>query len=341
MDVIVPGGVAHDLDDAGSGRDPRDARHDRAPRFPSWSSSTTTPPRFRTAPSAPGSSHPRWSSGLRPAAMSAARPGAPSMRAARRAITLRRTALRRAGAGGGRCQRPRLDPHPRGRAEPVAGRGRSWTVCPRARAACRSIRTVQRARAWRWSRVFAATFWSWLRIARRPDRALPSARSLLVPVAAAGSGDRGQHRRRFSPLQQIVQLLLFRARSVGMTESGNRFPKRSCSKQRWAMRKLLFQSLFRAPLTEPAPSPDQAAVEELAAAVGRTARAAPRPEPLDPRNRRRILQRLRAGDPRAEQCLLRRRALRHPLRRVPAPCRCAAGHGTGDEKHARGAETNL
>jgi Ni,Fe-hydrogenase III small subunit len=38
------------------------------------------------------------------------------------------------------------------------------------------------------------------------------------------------------------------------------------------MRKLLFQSLFRVPLTESAPSPDQAAVEELAAAVGRTAR---------------------------------------------------------------------
>jgi Ni,Fe-hydrogenase III small subunit len=38
------------------------------------------------------------------------------------------------------------------------------------------------------------------------------------------------------------------------------------------MRKLLFQSRFRAPLTESAPSPDQAAVEELAAAVGRTAR---------------------------------------------------------------------
>jgi Ni,Fe-hydrogenase III small subunit len=38
------------------------------------------------------------------------------------------------------------------------------------------------------------------------------------------------------------------------------------------MRKLLFQSLFRTPLTESAPSPDQAAIEELAAAVGRTAR---------------------------------------------------------------------
>ena len=38
------------------------------------------------------------------------------------------------------------------------------------------------------------------------------------------------------------------------------------------MRKLLFQSLFRTPLTEPALSPDQAAIEELAVAVGRTAR---------------------------------------------------------------------
>jgi Ni,Fe-hydrogenase III small subunit len=38
------------------------------------------------------------------------------------------------------------------------------------------------------------------------------------------------------------------------------------------MRKLLFQSLFRTPLTEPAPSPDRAAIEELAVAVGRTAR---------------------------------------------------------------------
>ena len=34
-----------------------------------------------------------------------------------------------------------------------------------------------------------------------PHRALPFARSVMVPVAAAGSGDRGQHRRRLSALQ--------------------------------------------------------------------------------------------------------------------------------------------
>lgn len=38
------------------------------------------------------------------------------------------------------------------------------------------------------------------------------------------------------------------------------------------MRKLLFQSLFRSPFTEPAPSPDDAALEELATTVGHVAR---------------------------------------------------------------------
>ncbi len=38
------------------------------------------------------------------------------------------------------------------------------------------------------------------------------------------------------------------------------------------MRKLLFQSLFRQPLTEQAPHPDDAALAELTAIVGRTAR---------------------------------------------------------------------
>src|SRR6266436_7273187 len=38
------------------------------------------------------------------------------------------------------------------------------------------------------------------------------------------------------------------------------------------MRKLLFQSLFRPPFTEQAPAPDDAAVNELASAVGNAAR---------------------------------------------------------------------
>ena len=59
----------------------------------------------------------------------------------------------------------------------------------------------------------------WLRIEGDRDRALPSARSVLVPVAAAGSRDRGQHRRRLPALQQIVQLLLFGPRSLGCTHA--------------------------------------------------------------------------------------------------------------------------
>ena len=45
----------------------------------------------------------------------------------------------------------------------------------------------------------------------RAYRALPSARSIVVSVAAARGGDRGQHRRRLPALQQIVQLLVFGA----------------------------------------------------------------------------------------------------------------------------------
>ena len=71
----------------------------------------------------------------------------------------------------------------------------------------------------------------WVRLgAGRHGRALPPARSVLVPVAAAGGGDRGQHRRRLPALQQILQLLLLGPRSLRAR----------------AMRKLLFESLLQA-----------------------------------------------------------------------------------------------
>ena len=80
----------------------------------------------------------------------------------------------------------------------------------------------------------------WVRDRRRPDRALPRARRVVVPVAAAGGRDREQHRRRLPALQQIVQLLVFGARSL--------------------MRTLLLKSLFARPVTVPAPQPDAAAL---------------------------------------------------------------------------------
>ena len=45
----------------------------------------------------------------------------------------------------------------------------------------------------------------------RENRALPLARSVVVSMAAAGGRHRGQHRRRLPALQQVVQLLLFGA----------------------------------------------------------------------------------------------------------------------------------
>ena len=72
------------------------------------------------------------------------------------------------------------------------------------------------------------------------------------------------------------------------------------------------------------------------------ARAPPaRPLAVDPRGRRRLLQRLRAGDPRAQQRLLRPGALRPALRRLAAPRRRAAGHRPRDQEHARGAGAHL
>src|SRR5690606_34375607 len=86
----------------------------------------------------------------------------------------------------------------------------------------------------------------------RAHRALPPARSVVVPVAAARGRDRRQHRRGFPALQQILQLLLFRTRPL--------------------MRRLLFDSLLKGPLTEPPPAPDPDALAELAEAVNRKAR---------------------------------------------------------------------
>ena len=82
----MPGGVAADLVAGRRSRlsarsSPTSARLSRR-----WSRSTTTPPRCRTAPSAPASSARRSPAALRRAATSAAPPAAPSMPAARSPI---------------------------------------------------------------------------------------------------------------------------------------------------------------------------------------------------------------------------------------------------------------
>ena len=107
------------------------------------------------------------------------------------------------------------------------------------------------------------------------------------------------------------------------------------------MRKLLFESLFRRPFTEQAPSPDDAAVTELAAAVGRAARRR--------LGRSLSIREVDAGSCNGceleihalEQCLLRCRTLRPPVCCLTAPCRCVDGDRSCDQEHARSAGAHL
>ena len=84
-DVIVPGGLARDLDEKGRRASVRRSTISMF-AFPHLSNSTTTPPRFRIAPSAPASSRRRWQGNMPREAMWGAHPGAPSMPAGLRVI---------------------------------------------------------------------------------------------------------------------------------------------------------------------------------------------------------------------------------------------------------------
>ena len=101
------------------------------------------------------------------------------------------------------------------------------------------------------------------------------------------------------------------------------------------MRSLLLDALLKGPAVDRGRrQPGAPALDELAQRAGRAGAAAARPLAVDPRGRRRLLQRLRAGDPRAQQSRLRRRALRAEVRRLAAPCRRAAGDRPRDLEHA-------
>ena len=135
---------------------------------------------------------------------------------------------------------------------------RFWKACPKAR--CRPRRCAgpprqRRRRAGAGRRLPRRHPGLAAARLRRQGRALPSARPVVVPVAAAGGGHRGQHRRRLPALQQIVQLLLLGPRPLEAD-----------------MRKLLFQSLLQSALTERAPSADDAHLAELAQSLGTAAR---------------------------------------------------------------------
>ena len=145
----------------------------------------------------------------RPAAMSAAPRAGRSMPAATLPYAPYDDAgVRGAGARRGRRQCARLDPHAARSSRASLCSSSCWPACPagRSRGAGRGR---PRARAWRIVEAFRGDVLVWVRLdADGRIAALPPARPVLVPVAAAGGRDRGQHRRRLPALQQELQLLL-------------------------------------------------------------------------------------------------------------------------------------
>ena len=187
-----------------------------ASAFPRWSSSTTTPPRCRTAPSAPACSRADARPPIRAGRLCRPRlRAAPSTRAARSPIrpTTSSASTCRCSTEGDVNARVWISIREVEQSlalieqilAQLAGRRRS-TVDAAGRAPAKASALVE---------GFRGDVLVWLRLGEDGrDRALPSPRSVLVPVAAARGGDRGQHRRRLPALQQILQLLLFGPRPL-------------------------------------------------------------------------------------------------------------------------------
>ena len=188
MDRVVPGGVALDLGADGAREHARRCSMRSGGVSRSWSSSTTTPPRCRTAPPRPAFCAPELARQFGA--------GGYVGRASGRAFDARKTPgyppydqleFEVPVLDAGRRQCPRLGAHPRGRAKPRLIEQILRRSAGRADPSRRSARRAgRRAKAWAWSKASAATCSSGCGIDGRPHRALPSARSVLVPVAAAG-----------------------------------------------------------------------------------------------------------------------------------------------------------
>ena len=256
--------------------------------------------------------------------MSAAPPAATSTR--RRDLAYAPYAgmrLRGAGVHRRRRRRARAGAHPRGRGEHRSCCDAGSPPCPTGRCWCRSPAGRARAKASPSPRRSAATCWCGCASSAAAIARCHVRDAVLVPVAAAGGRDRGQHRRRLPAVQQIVQLLLFGARSLTCAR---------CCSNRCSRRPVTIGARRRAA---------DAALAEVGRALEARARRLFGRSIDHPRGRRRLVQRLRAGDPRAQQRGLRRRALRPPFRRLAAPRRRAAGDRPGDAQHEGGAGAHL
>ena len=123
MDMIVPGGVARDLAEPSGAAAIRDLVAELRESSRGWSSSTTTPPRCRTAPSPPASSNRTMRASSAPAAMSAAPRVATSMRGARPATRPTMHCRSRC-----RCSKPATSMRGSGSASARSSRAWRWST---------------------------------------------------------------------------------------------------------------------------------------------------------------------------------------------------------------------
>ena len=156
--------------------------------------------------------------------------------------------------------------------------------------------------------------------ARRSGAALSSARPIVAELACARTRGHRQHRSGLPADQQVVQPVIQRTRPL-------------------AMLRTLRQICSVGIVTEPMP-----ARRRIPQGPRRAASAGPRrarPRALHTSRRRRLLQWLRARDPRHRESRLQHRRCRNPVRREPAPCGSAAGDRAGIDAHGDRAATHL
>ena len=157
-------------------------------------------------------------------------------------------------------------------------------------------------------------------------RSAAAIRTILVAelAGARARGDR-QHRSRLPADQQVVQPVA----TAGTTS------------EVIAMLDVLEQIARTGIVREPAPDAGRRLARAATAAPGGHPRASLGRALCDPPRRRRLVQRLRARDPRARQSVLQHRGPGHPLRRQPAARRPAARHRPGVAQHGERAAPHV
>ena len=328
MDRVVPGGVAADLTPDGA-RPIRDALAGDPPAV-SAARRALRQHRLAAGPHRRHRHRPRRAgcSNSAPAAMSAAPAAAISMRARRRAMRPTTARLFRSGARRRRRQCARLGAHPRSRTEPGPDRANIRRSAGRADRALRP--KAASGEGLGFAEGFRGDVLVWVRLdGRQQSRAATCA----IHPGFNGRCWKPPSKATSSPTSRSATSRST-ARIRGTIFKNDAAKRLSCPREAAEFAGTSHaQNLVREPRAPPADRSAAGARRRRACRIGgkrRSRRAAPAwPQPRHPRSRRRLLQRLRTGNSRAQQRLLRSRALRTALRRLAAPCRRAAGYRPG------------